>query len=190
MKKLVLFSIVGVSVAALLSQLSGNQQAKAQIGSRTMIRTQYQNRSGGKGQSSYETRLWDWLQGVKYKNWAPVPGKTGDAYPGESPHGAFLKMYLNRTAAGDLKKLPSGSILIKENYGKDKKTLMAVTVMFRSKGYDPEHNDWYWVKYMPNGTVAKAPPEKGSMRLAGKVKGCIMCHEGADGKDFAFVNDE
>ena len=139
---------------------------------------------------SYETRLWNWLQNAQYKNWAPVPGKGGGFTPGQSPHGAFLKMYLNRTAAGDPKNLPHDSIIIKENYGKDKKTLMAVTIMFRSKGYDPEHNDWYWAKYMPDGTVAKSPPAMGSMRLAGKVKGCIMCHGDAEGKDFAFLNDK
>ena len=138
----------------------------------------------------YEERFWDYLKSVEYKNWAPGPGQNGDFYPGESPHGAFLKMYLNRTAIADAENLlPHGSVVIKENYGPDKKTLMAITVMFRSKGYDPEHNDWYWVKYMPDGTVAKAPPDKGSMKLAGKVKGCIMCHGDADGDDFAFIND-
>ena len=99
-------------------------------------------------------------------------------------------MYLNRTAIANSNNLPHDSILIKENYGQDKKTLMAITVMYRAKGYNPEAGDWYWVKYNPNGTVAKAPPEKGSMPLQGKLKGCIKCHGGADGKDFAFVNDE
>ncbi|MCH7728414.1 MAG: hypothetical protein IH991_18340, partial [Planctomycetes bacterium] len=97
----------------------------------------------------FEVRLWNWLQQSKYKNWAPAPEQTADFYPGESPHGAFLKMYLNRTAVADPKNLPHGSLIVKENFDKDKK-LMAVTVMVRSKGFDPEHNDWVWVKYMPN----------------------------------------
>jgi hypothetical protein len=63
--------------------------------------------------------------------------------------------------------------------------LMAVTVMYRAKGYDPEHNDWYYAKYNPNGTVAM----KGDMKLVGKPKGCIACHAGADGNDFTFAND-
>lgn len=99
-------------------------------------------------------------------------------------------MYLNRTAAGRAKELPHGSILIKENYGPDQKTLMAVTVMYRSQGYNPDGGDWYWVKYNPDGTIANAPPDKGSMPLKGKVQGCIMCHSGADGQDFAFFNDQ
>ena len=120
---------------------------------------------------------------------APAPGQTGEFYKGESPHGAFLKMYLNRQAVANPTKLPHRSIVIKENYGPDKKTLMAVTVMYRMEGYNPEHYDWYWAKYNPDGTVAKAPPEKGGMALAGKVKGCIACHDNTEGDDFAFFND-
>lgn len=125
----------------------------------------------------------------KYQNWAPVPGQSDAAYPGESPHGAFLKMYLNRKAAGSPGNLPDGSIIIKENYEADGKTLAAITVMYRTKGYNQAAGDWYWVKYNPDGTVATAPPEKGSARLSGKPKGCIECHGGAEGDDFAFFND-
>ena len=137
----------------------------------------------------FEAQFWNYLQQANYKNWAPAPGQNGDFYEGQSPHGAFLKMYLNRTAIANAKNLPNRSIVIKENYGPDKKTLMAVTVMYRSKGYDPAHNDWYWIKYNPDGTVAKAPPAMGSMPLAGKVNGCIKCHGDADCGDFAFLND-
>jgi len=185
-KRMFLFAVGVVLTGILAYQFIGNSPAEAQSGSR------YGAGQGGARQANrpFETQFWDYLQEVQYKNWAPVPGQSGDSYPGESPHGAFLKMYLNRTAAGDMKNLPHGSILIKENYGKDKKTLMAVTVMYRYKGYNPEGRDWYWLKYNPDGTVAKAPPKMGSMPLKGKVKGCIMCHDGADGKDFAFVNDQ
>ena len=49
---------------------------------------------------TFESKFWKYLKSSRYTQWAPVPGKTGDAYAGESPHGAMLKMYLNRTAAG------------------------------------------------------------------------------------------
>jgi len=138
---------------------------------------------------SFEARFWDYLKGAKYTNWAPGPGQNGDFYEGSSPHGAHLKMYLNRTAVANSQELPHGSIVIKENYGEDKKALMAITVMYRVKGYNAEGGDWYWIKYNANGTVATAPPDKGGMQLSGKVKGCISCHGGAEGEDFAFVND-
>ena len=137
----------------------------------------------------FESRFWNYLRQVDYKNWAPGPEQNGDFYAGQSPHGAFLKMYLNRTAIADPENLRHGSILIKENYGPDKKTLMAITVMYRAKGFDANSNDWYWVKYNPDGRVATAPPEKGGMKLAGSVNGCIQCHRDAGGNDFAFIND-
>lgn len=137
---------------------------------------------------TFESRLWGYLTRAKYRNWAPVPGKSDEMYEGQSPHGAFLKMYLNRKAAGNAKTLPVGSIVIKENYTPTK-ALAAITVMYRNKGYNPQGGDWYWVKYNPDGSVAAKPTENGSMRLAGRVGGCIDCHSGADGGDFAFFND-
>jgi len=61
--------------------------------------------------------------------------------------------------------LPDESIIVKENFGPDKK-LAAITVMYKEKGYDPAHNDWFWAKYQPDGTID----------AEGKVKGCIDCH--------------
>ncbi len=59
--------------------------------------------------------------------------------------------------------------------------LGAVTVMFqRDEGYDPETNNWFWVKYLPDGTLDQNPA---GMVLAGLVgkdadAGCIACHQG------------
>ena len=97
-------------------------------------------------------------------------------------------MYLNRTAAGNKDTLPVGSIIIKENYSENE-SLQAITVMYKNAGYNPGSGDWYWVKYNPDGSVPLSPPEAGSMKLAGRVKGCIECHNGAGGGDFAFFND-
>ncbi len=79
--------------------------------------------------------------------------------------------------------------MIKENYGPDKKTLMAITAMYKTKGYNPTAGDWYWVKYNPDGSVANKSTDAGVKHLAGRVQGCIRCHDGADGGDFAFFND-
>jgi hypothetical protein len=63
--------------------------------------------------------------------------------------------------------------------------------MFRREaGFDSDNQDWFWVKYLPDGTLDKNP--KG-MALAGKIAkgsdaGCIACHVGADGDDYLFVN--
>ena len=102
-----------------------------------------------------------------YLGWGTWPGYP-DIYPGKSPHGAFLKLYANGLAlkaAREGKPMPEGAIIVKENYGKDQKTLMAITPMYKVKGYNPDAGDWFWAKYEPTGKPLKS----------GKVKGCIDC---------------
>jgi hypothetical protein len=114
-----------------------------------------------------------------YLGWGYWPGYYG-IYPGKSPHGAFLKVYANGIAlkaAREGKPMPYGAILVKENYGKDKTTLMAVTPMYKIKGFDPEAGDWFWAKYDANGKVLKA----------GQVTGCISCHQARKEADWIFT---
>ena len=138
-----------------------------------------------RAKAPFETRLWNWLQQCQYRNWAPLAGVSGDAYAGQSPHGDMVKLYANRTAVAKANSLPNGSIILKENFGPDGMTLMAVTVMYRTEGYDPEHGDWYWAKYDADGQVSRM----NGMAVAGKVGMCIECHATAAGNDFAFSND-
>jgi hypothetical protein len=117
-----------------------------------------------------------------YTGWGYWPGKYG-MYPGKSPHGAYLKIYANGIAlkaAREGRPMPDGAILVKENYGEDQKTLMAVTPMYKSKDYNVSSGDWWWAKYGPNGEVDKA----------GAVKGCINCHRAQEGNDWIFTMAE
>ncbi|MBI2906786.1 MAG: cytochrome P460 family protein [Chloroflexi bacterium] len=107
------------------------------------------------------------------------PGKQA-LYPGTEPHGALLTTYVTDGAfsAIDGKKgsIPNGSIIVKENYMPDK-TLAAVTVMYKVKGYDSANNDWFWLKYAPNGAID----------AQGKVGDCIACHGKRRDNDFIFT---
>lgn len=142
-------------------------------------------------QATFEDKFWEYLQSNAYENWAPAPGQDSDFYEGSSPHGSFLKMYLNRTAAAASDDLPNGSIIVKENYSQaDPKDLKAITVMYRSKGYNPEGGDWYWIKYNPDGTVATTSNEVDAKKIFGKVNNCLNCHQQAKGNDFTFFNDK
>ena len=95
--------------------------------------------------------LWKSMMG--YKSWSPYPGLAG-WQDGNSPHGKVLRYYVNSTAARD--PMANGAIIIKENYGaRSTGSLMAVTVMKKVPGYDPENEDWFWVKFDPSGTVMK-----------------------------------
>ncbi len=98
---------------------------------------------------------------------------------GDQPHGSFHKVYVNHIAYGAASApMKEGAIVVKENYNKNKK-LMAITMMYKIKGFNPEKGDWYWVRYTPKG---KAKPY-------GKVKMCIGCHSSADDNDFIFVHE-
>jgi hypothetical protein len=69
---------------------------------------------------------------------------------------------------------------------------MAVTVMVqREASYDPEDNNWFWIKYNADGTISN--DDKGTA-MAGRVAkgmdtGCISCHKTAKDNDFIFTND-
>ena len=113
-----------------------------------------------------------------YKKWLLWPGK-GELYPGTEPHGALITVYVTADVRRIIEKnrgmmLPE-SIIVKENYNSDKE-LVAITVMQKIKGYNPEHNDWFWAKYSPDGTV----------EAAGKVDTCINCHKQRASVDYLY----
>lgn len=122
--------------------------------------------------------LLGYLEGVDYQNnddWKLFPGST-EKYAGTDPHGMLLTTYVNPAAfeaieAGETS--PSGSIIVKENYTPEG-VLAATTTMYKSEGYNPDHNDWYWIKVLADGTVEKE----------GQVMGCQDCH--VDARDYIW----
>ncbi len=123
--------------------------------------------------------FWTYITKADYTQWKFFPGYEG-MYPGQSPHGAHLKLYANDIAykaAKNGQPMPDGAILVKENYGKDQKTLMAITPMYKSSGYNSGAGDWFWAKYGPDGKAA----------VAGKVESCISCHEAMGGGDYVIT---
>lgn len=145
---------------------------------------------GGLSADEFQQQFWKYLQKgpAAYDEWAPLPGKKADLVAGESPHGDLIRVWANKAARSNPDKMPSGSILIKENFNGES-TLAAVTVMYRTTDYNPEGGDWYWIKYQPDGSVAKDSTEADAKALAGRVKSCIDCHADAAGGDFVFAND-
>jgi hypothetical protein len=100
-----------------------------------------------------------------YQNYRTWPGKEG-FYESTMPPGNILKLYVNDIALETIvnKKgiFSDGALLIKENYTDDSK-LFLITVMYKTKDFNPAGHDWYWVKYKPDGEA----------RLEGKVDACI-----------------
>ena len=123
-------------------------------------------------------------------------------YEGTPPHGKVLE-YLETEVTYEGH---TGLVMVKKNYAGDAEPedlehavledrqahLDSVTVMLRREdGYDPDHQNWFWAKYNPDGSMATNP--KG-MKLAGRVakgadKGCIACHQAAPGEDYVFTHD-
>jgi len=119
-------------------------------------------------------------------------------YQGQHPHGAILDtMEGTLTIDGQ-----EGAVIVKHNYGGEGVSidavandpdayLGAVTVMFQRDGYDSDNNDWFWAKYLPDGSFDTNAKD---MKLVGRVakgmsQGCIACHSGAPGNDLVFIND-
>jgi len=123
--------------------------------------------------------LWNYITVVspytQWQFWADHQGMQ----PGRAPHGRLHKVYVNDRTLNTLKPpFQYGSIIVKENYSKEKK-LMAITVMYKVFEYNPGDGDWFWAKYTPEG---KADPY-------GKPEGCIGCHGARANNDFVIVHE-
>lgn len=115
-----------------------------------------------------------------YRNWEMWPGSE-EMHEGKAPHGALLTTYVNDIALKSIKKakgMSNNSIIVKENHAPNKK-LVAISVMYKVKGYNPEGGDWYWAQYDAEFNVLSE----------GKVKGCLDCHSTAKDNDYIFTGE-
>lgn len=139
---------------------------------------------GGQKDVAYAKGLWQTLEATKLNE---VPATL---YVGGPPHGKVREV-VESTIDGKrviIKRNYGGKDVSIENVSKDRdKYLKAVTVMIKKDGYDPKHNDWFWVKYKADGSLDKAPNK---MALAGKAPGCIACHASASGNDMVFIHNK
>lgn len=149
---------------------------------------------GTDADTNYATQLWDVMVADGYAGEGAV---MSFPYEGIEPHGMMLETFYTTGTIGD----HTGDLIIKRNYGPEgvtsedvlsdpAKHLGAVTVMFRREaGYDEDNANWFWAKYLPDGSLDKNG--KG-MELAGRVAkgadvGCIACHSSQD--DYIFTTD-
>ena len=96
----------------------------------------------------------------------------------DGTHGDFVQIWLNQEALPSFEDstsadLPYGSISVKEGYSSsDGSTINTITVMKKIEGFDPDHGDWFWASFDPDGDVNKA----------GSISSCYNCH--ASGTDY------
>jgi len=183
----ILFTVIGSLIAA---SFVAWIPVMAQQGSGSS-RIEPQSSAKAKTPEEFYKSFWQYLsrRDAPYTKWPMLPGKDG-LRQGEGPHGKFVKAYVNKLVADSPKALPLGAILVAENYAEDQTTLQSIMVMYRVKGADPQHFDWYWLAYQPDGSIARTSAQEGNKPVAGKMASCIDCHAKAKGADFVFSNDE
>ncbi len=149
----------------------------------------------------YAGQLWSVLETERFVGENAVESKpfVGAA----KPHGWILELSYRNITLGT----HTGFVVVKKNYNGPnlsvddveadrKKYLSSITVMFqREKGYDEENQNWFWVKYKPDGGLFTRKTKKKDIPLAGRVikgktrednLGCIYCHSSAGGGDYIF----
>ncbi len=146
---------------------------------------------GGQEDQDYAAELW---QIMRDRQLAGAGAVQAFPYEGTDPHGMMLEtFYTTANLDGH-----TGALVIKRNYGPEGVTadqvlgerdehLASVTVMFRrAEDYAPDTGNWFWAKYLPDGSLDQAPD---GTALAGMAQGCISCHAAAEGEDYLFTTD-
>lgn len=145
---------------------------------------------GTAADENFGSELWDELIDQKLVGPGSIMSRP---YEGTDPHGTQLVSLESEISVNG----QVGEVIVKRNYGgpgvsmaavsdNPDDYLMAITVMFKRDGFDAEHNDWFWAKYLPDGSYDKAP---NGLSLVGKTAGCIACHGAAPGGDMVYLND-
>jgi hypothetical protein len=119
------------------------------------------------------------------------------AFEGKKPHAIVQQVW-----AGDVRVQGRvGRAVVKANHKKEGASVAAAydqpdkylsdyTVMFKAaKGYDPRNQDWFWVKYEPDGRIGV---DGNGVAIAGRVDspsgyGCAGCHRKLGGQDLEVL---
>ncbi len=146
---------------------------------------------GGQQDQDYAAQLW---QMMVERDLAGDQAIRTFPYQGTDPHGMMLETIYTDASIND----HTGNLIIKRNYGPEGVTadevlgspqdhLGSVTIMFRrSEDFAPDSGNWFWAKYLPDGSLDQSPE---GTPLAGMAQGCISCHASADGGDYVFTTN-
>jgi hypothetical protein len=116
-----------------------------------------------------------WTAG--YRGWTqvntePIPPRDAD------PHLGTKNVFASRPAQGGV--YPDGTIIVKEAFRPGKDFIGLIATMRKTKGANPEHNDWVFVEW-----ARDAANEPFTELASGGV--CEGCHSGVAGQDYVFT---
>lgn len=150
---------------------------------------------------TYAEKLWKVMRTERFVG--ENEEKLEPFFGGARPHGMILEVAYRNITVGD----HTGFVVVKKNYnGPDvsmknvkmnrSKYLSSITVMYqREQGYDEDNQNWFWVKYKPDGSLFKKKMKGKSVAMAGRILkgknrdesgGCLYCHSSAGGGDYIF----
>jgi len=115
-----------------------------------------------------------------YRNWDLWPLRE-ERYASVSVHGPLLTTYVSDNALPAIENragaLPYGSMVVRESYDQEGE-LREIGVRYKVEDYDPEHNDWFWAAYTPEGEVI----------VEGRVESCQDCHSVEAANDYIYTS--
>lgn len=125
--------------------------------------------------------LWDYInQEPGFRRWGTWQ-EFQKLRRSHSPFGHYVRVYVNDVALqAKGNPLPPGSILVREGLGMNTNTyapndqIIAYTVMYKVKGFNPKGNDWFWAHYSGTGKTMQS----------GVVDQCLKCHNTAQSNDY------
>jgi hypothetical protein len=100
---------------------------------------------------------------------------------------AHLQVALNALRNG-ASRMPDGAIIVKENYMPNRQ-LAAITSMYKRRGYNSEHNDWFFTRHLPSGDLDKMEMNGMTMPMEGRLPGCQNCHLAKRDNDYLYTGE-
>jgi hypothetical protein len=157
--------------------------------------------AGTSADIAYAQKLWNEMSDERLVG--RNPKLLEPFFGGAKPHGMILEIaYQNIEVDGH-----EGFVVVKKNYNGEgvsveavkqqrDKFLSSLTIMYqRENGYDEDNQNWFWVKYKPDGSLFSKQVDGQPLSLAGRLikgatreenRGCIYCHASAGGGDYIF----
>lgn len=181
-------ALVGITfaISSWLAGCSGDPDSDSEVLDIQAFGLSIQPQAAGQSAVPVATELWKQISGNNdYRDWPLLAGTT-ERQDSDAPHGDFATI---RYSGQDANAPGPGDTLVKELLVEDETEPQALTVMLKLSGFDPDNANWFYAKYLPDGSLDTTPtgvPLAGAMEPAPGAA-CRGCHRSAPGDDFQWL---